>query len=419
MSAGGELAGALLARMAADSAAHPGVTRAAFGTGEQMAHDLVSAAAARLGAEVAPDAFGNLWMTLPGRDRDLPAIVIGSHLDSVPHGGNFDGAAGVAAGLGVMAELVARDILPPRDLRVVAFRAEEAAWFPLSYPGSAAALGQLDPAALEACRADTGLSLGRHMAEAGFDPARLAPGVPLVDAARIAAYIEPHIEQGPRLIARGVPVGIVSAMAGGWRFPAARIIGQYAHSGAEPRFSRRDVVPAFASLVQALEGEWDRIEATGTEATITIGRVESNPAQHGGSRVLGELGFTLDLRTGDEALLAALPGRVAEIAAQVASARGVGIDLGHSFGWAAAAMDPALSAGIEDAARALGHELPWLSCGAGHDAASFVAAGVPSAMLFLRNANGSHNPDEAMEIADLAVAIDILTRFVTQFPSSR
>src|SRR5579864_3175759 len=126
-------------------------------------------------------------MTLPGLERALPAIIIGSHLDSVPHGGNYDGAAGVIAGLAAMAELVRRRVVLRRDLTVMAIRAEEAAWFPLSYPGSCAALGRLPAAALEARRSDTGQSLAWHMRHAGFRPDEIGAGVPQLDAARIAA----------------------------------------------------------------------------------------------------------------------------------------------------------------------------------------------------------------------------------------
>ncbi|CDX40151.1 Amidase, hydantoinase/carbamoylase family protein [Mesorhizobium sp. ORS 3359] len=415
LTTGGALAGRILDVLAEATADTPGVTRIAYGPGERFAHDLVRDAAEKLGAVAGTDAAGNLYLTLKGRDPHLLAIVIGSHLDSVAHGGNFDGAAGVVAGLAVMAELVRHGIRLQRDLIVLATRAEEAVWFPLSYPGSQAALGLLDPEALEAKRSDSGRTLADHMREEGFDPDAVRRGVPGIDAARIAAFIEVHIEQGPRLVAAAAPVGIVTGIAGGFRYVDAKCLGAYAHSGAEPRFARHDAVLGFADLVAALEIEWDALEREGHEATITFGRVQSDPTQHGGSRVLGELGLTLDVRSAEAAILERVEARLRAILEEVGAKRGVTFELGPRFTWDPATMSAALIAKLDRAATELQMEAPHVPSGAGHDAATFAGAGIPTAMLFVRNENGSHNPTEAMEIADLDQAIRLLFRFVTDF----
>lgn len=418
--AGHRLAETLLAGLSALSLDPPGHTRAAYGEGEQRAHDAVRRAAEALGATARVDAAGNLYLTLAGQRPDLPAIMTGSHLDTVPHGGNFDGAAGVVAGLGVMAELAQLGRPPPRDLVVIVTRAEEAAWFPLSYPGSRAAFGQLGRDELEARRADSGETLARHMRAAGFDPDAVAAGVPQIDPARIACFVEVHIEQGPRLIRAGAPLGLVTGIAGGCRFVRGRILGAYGHSGAEPRFARRDAVVGLAELVAGLETEWDRIEAAGGEATITFGRVESDPAQHGGSRILGELGFTLDLRAADDALLARMVARFHALCAEIGARRGLVFEPGAPFAWDSARMDGALLARLAAAAGAAGlAPPPPMASGAGHDAVTFAAGGIPTAMVFVRNANGSHNPHEAMDTADLHAAIRLLTRFTLDFDTPR
>ncbi|MBZ9733612.1 hydantoinase/carbamoylase family amidase [Mesorhizobium sp. CA18] len=415
LTAGGKLAGRILNALAEATTDAPGITRVAYGPGERFAHDFVRKEAEKLGAVARVDAAGNLYLTLKGRDPDLPAIVIGSHLDSVAHGGNFDGAAGVVAGLAVMAELVGQGIRLPRDLIVLATRAEEAVWFPLSYPGSQAALGLLDPRALEARRSDSGRTLAEHMREEGFDPDAVWRGVPGIDAGRIAAFVEVHIEQGPRLTAAEAPVGIVTGIAGGFRYVDAKCLGAYAHSGAEPRFARHDSVLGFADLVAALEIEWDALEREGREATITFGRVQSDPTQHGGSRVLGELGFTLDVRSAEAAVLERIEARLQTILTEVGGKRRVSFETGPRFTWEPATMSPALIARLDRAATALQMRAPHVPSGAGHDAATFAGAGIPTAMLFVRNENGSHNPHEAMEIADLDQAIRLLLRFVTDF----
>ncbi|MGT2465784.1 Zn-dependent hydrolase [Mesorhizobium atlanticum] len=418
LTAGGELAGRILDVLAEATADTPGITRVAYGAGERFAHDLVRKEAEKLGAVARVDVAGNLYLTLSGRDPDLPALVIGSHLDSVAHGGNFDGAAGVVAGLAVMAELGARGIRLPRDLIVLATRAEEAVWFPLSYPGSQAALGLLDPQALEARRSDSGRTLAEHMLEEGFDPDAARRGVPGIGAAQIAAFIEVHIEQGPRLVTAEAPIGIVTGIAGGFRYVDAKCLGAYAHSGAEPRFARHDAVLGFADLVAALEIEWDALEREGHDATITFGRVQSDPTQHGGSRVLGELGFTLDVRSAEATVLERVEARLRTILAEVSARRGVTFELGQRFTWQPATMAPALIEGLDRAATGLKMQAPHVPSGAGHDAATFAGAGIPTAMLFVRNENGSHNPHEAMEITDLDQAIRLLLRFVTDFDNS-
>ncbi|MBM2714628.1 hydantoinase/carbamoylase family amidase [Mesorhizobium caraganae] len=415
LTAGGRLAGRLLETLAQATADAPGVTRIAYGSGERFAHDLMREEAEKLGAVARVDAAGNLYLTLRGRDPNLPAIVTGSHLDSVPHGGNFDGAAGVVAGLAVMAEVVGQGIQLPRDLIVLVTRAEEAVWFPLSYPGSRAALGLLDPAALDAKHSDSGRSLADHMREEGFDPDAVRRGVPGIDASRIAAFVEVHIEQGPRLVAAGVPVGIVTGIAGGFRYVDAKCFGAYAHSGAEPRFARHDSVLGFADLVAGLEAEWDALEREGHEATITFGRVQSDPSQHGGSRVLGELGFTLDVRSAEAVVLERIEARLHALFAEVGTKRGVTFEARSRFTWEPATMSQALIARLDRAAADLQMPAPHVPSGAGHDAATFAGANIPTAMLFVRNENGSHNPHEAMEIAELDQAIRLLLRFVTDF----
>jgi len=418
LTAGGRLAGHLLETLAQATTDTPGITRVAYGPGERFAHDLVRKEAQKLGAIARVDGAGNLYLTLKGGNPDLPVIVVGSHLDSVAHGGNFDGAAGVVAGLAVMAELVGQNIRLSRDLIVLATRAEEAVWFPLSYPGSQAALGLLQPQALEAKRSDSGRTLADHMREEGFDPDAVRRGVPGIDADKIAAFVEVHIEQGPRLVAAEAPVGIVTGIAGGFRYVDAKCLGAYAHSGAEPRFARHDSVLGFADLIASLEMEWDALEREGHEATITFGRVQSDPTQHGGSRVLGELGFTLDVRSAEAAVLERIEARLQEMFAKLADKRGVTFAPGSRFAWEPATMSPALITRFDSAATELQMRAPHVPSGAGHDAATFAGAGIPTAMLFVRNENGSHNPHEAMEIADLDQAIRLLFRFVTDFDNS-
>src|ERR1700761_4123413 len=139
---------ALFDQLRQDGLDEPGVSRDPYGAGEQRAHATVAQTAAALGLEITRDDAANLYMTLPGRDRSAPVVVVGSHLDSVPHGGNFDGAAGVLAGLAAVAALQARGLTPECDIVVMAIRAEESVWFQVSYIGSRGSLGTLPDGAL-------------------------------------------------------------------------------------------------------------------------------------------------------------------------------------------------------------------------------------------------------------------------------
>lgn len=408
MSPGAALARGLFDRLAAETADPPGVTRVAYGPGERLAFAMVREAAGW--AEHAFDAAGNQFLTLPGRDRSRE-IVVGSHLDSVPHGGNFDGAAGVLLGLAVQADYAEAGEPPPFDLTVACLRAEESCWFPSSYIGSKTALGRLAPGVLDLRRSDSGLTLAEHMRAEGFDPDSVRRGDHRLDAARIVAFVEPHIEQAPVLLTEGVALGVVTGIRGSFRHREIVIRGEYAHSGATPAALRRDAVVAGARLVTAMRDAWRRRLAAGEDLTVTFGQFSTDPAQHAFSKVAGEARLCLDVRSESRATLDAVRAEIAALAAGIAAEEGVAIDLGPLSGSEPAAMAPDLVRRLE---AACGRSLRMAS-GAGHDAATFALAGIPSAMLFIRNANGSHNPDEAMALEDFDLAREALRRMVEGF----
>lgn len=414
-SAGIRLATQILDELHEATCAHPGVTRVSYGAGEQVAHDIVTRHAQKLGATVRVDAAGNLYLVRPGSNPALPAIFMGSHLDSVPHGGNYDGAAGVVAGLAVLAELEAQQQVLPRTVTVMATRAEEAVWFPLSYPGAEAAFGTLPITALDARRFDSGLTLAEHLRISGFNPDAIARGEPQIATADIAAFVELHIEQGPRLEASKHALGIVSAINGGFRFTDVRCFGSYAHSGAEPRFSRQDSVLGVSDLIQELEKLWDELERNGHELTITIGRIESDSTQHGGSRVLGKVSFSIDVRCEHQNILDEVENQISQLCSLIEAKRRVRFELGSTFKWEPKQMNRSIMARLRASADRRGLDAVGISSGAGHDSAVFAKAGVATAMLFVRNTNGSHNPDEHLEMDDLDAGIMLLLDFVQNF----
>jgi beta-ureidopropionase / N-carbamoyl-L-amino-acid hydrolase len=389
-----------------------GIVRDSYGVGEQAAHDLARSAATAIGLEIEIDPIGNLFMTLAGRDRRAPRIIIGSHLDSVPQGGNYDGAAGVVAGLSVLSALRRAQVVPDCDLAVMAIRAEESAWFDVPYLGSAGAFGLLDPGCLATPRSDNGQSLETTLQQQGFDPQPIRERRRLLDPSRIRAYLELHIEQGPTLVAEGLPAAVVSGIRGCKRFRTARCIGQYAHSGAVARRYRHDAVAATVAFLHHMETLWLRQEEAGADLVLTAGELFTDPALHGPSKIAGETHFVLDLRSLSDATMDALATEARAAAARISAAYHVNIDLGATSDSPPAVMDSRLRARLLSLL-----ERPFeMASGAGHDAAVFAQLGIPSGMIFVRNENGSHNAEEAMSLGDFAVGARALLGLLTDFP---
>jgi N-carbamoyl-L-amino-acid hydrolase len=386
-----------------------GITRTSYGLGEQIAHDMVRREARKLGLEVKTDPGCNLYMTMKGREEG-PAIFIGSHLDSVPMGGNFDGAAGVLMGLSVISGYVHAGILPPRDITVMAIRAEESTWFGASYIGSRAALGRLTARELDQVkRSSDQISLGNAIDAAGGDTEFLRSGKSYLDPADIAMFIEPHIEQGPVLIEKEIPIGIVTGIRGSFRYREAKCIGVYAHSGATPREYRSDAVRAASALVVELDKAWDQLQADGADLVITFGQFSTDASEAAFSKIAGKLSFALDVRSQEPETLARMQSVVSQAVARIEAEHRVKFELGRLTDSKAAAMDDAIVRSLSDLAREHGIGAQIMACGAGHDAAVFADAGVPTGMIFIRNANGSHNPDEQMEIVDFSEAARLLS----------
>lgn len=392
----------------AGSASGVGVTRDAYGEGEQYAHDFVTRCAREMDLEVAHDAACNTYLTMPGRDRGSPSIIVGSHLDSVDHGGNFDGAAGVLAGLVAIRALQSIGFQPACDLTVMGVRSEESVWFEHSYIGSRAALGMLSPSVLLAPRVDTRKSLEEHMRLAGGDPDAVRRGDKFLRKDRVRAFIEVHIEQAPLLVQAKCPVGIVTGIPGNFRFPNVKVIGEYSHVGLNRKF-RHDAALAAAEFAFKFDMTWADWDRGGRAMAFTIGRFHTNGKQDALTKVAGECAFSLDVRAFSENDLDELSRGVWSVAKKIESERRVSFDFGAKSTAPPAEVDKAVREGLEGIARNLG--LPFISMGspASHDAAAFSAAGIPMGMIFIRNEHGSHTPAESMETSDFLDATTVLS----------
>jgi N-carbamoyl-L-amino-acid hydrolase len=406
-----DFAAGLFDQLRRDGLDEPGVSRDPYGAGEQRAHVTCTAAAEKMGLTIERDAAANLYMTARGSDPDAKRIVIGSHLDSVPHGGNFDGAAGVVAGLVSIQALRRLGVTLPHDVTVMGIRAEESIWFQVSYIGSRSALGTLPDGSLDVRRIDTGRTLAEHIAECGGDPSAVRSGQRYFDPARLLAFLELHIEQAPSLVEAGRSVGIGTGIPGNFRYPDAWIEGSNDHVGLPRRF-RRDAAMAGAAFAMALDQLWEEYENRGIPMACTIGRFHTDAKQHGLTIVPGAFHFSLDVRAYDEAVLAELDRRVDAIIAGIEQSRGVRFHRGTKARAAVGPVDPAIKTALTRGAAAMGINTIDLGSPASHDAAAFAACGVPMGLIFVRNANGSHNPREAMTIEDFLDGTAILTEWL-------
>lgn len=383
-----------LARIGATPAG--GVDRQALSDGEIEAWRLVIGWAREAGLAPSCDDAGNLFLTLAGRDRALLPVLVGSHLDTQPTGGRFDGAVGVLAALEA-ATTIAASHIPERDLVVVAWMNEEGCRFAPGMAGSEAFAGLRPLAEIRAARDADGVSAGDVLdrLHATFpDLPRRPLGFPF------AASLELHIEQGPILEREDRPIGIVTGIQGKttWRVVIA---GEEGHAGTLEPARRRDAVAAFARIAAALHAT---VGAEDEPTRFTIGRVTVEP--NAPSVVPGRVTFSIDLRHPDNAALDALARQIETVcASEGAPCRATLTRLVHA---PSNTFDGGLQDEIAMAARARGHRsMPILSA-AGHDSRHMAALG-PSAMIFIPCRDGiSHAEAEWAEPAHVAAGASVL-----------
>ena len=413
-----ELAANLFAQLREMSFDGIGISRETYGPSETAAMELVAKEAEVHGLETEWDAARNMIVRLPGQDRRLPAVATGSHLDSVPQGGNYDGAAGVIAGLLALIEAKTQGA-PRRSMEVYALRGEESAWFGgPCYFGSRALFGQIEASDLASRHRDTGTTLAEQMLASGADMTIIEGKQTIRPAEDFHAWFELHIEQGPVLIAKEKPVGIVTGIRGNTRRRHVTCVGEAAHSGAVPRWLRHDAVLAMSELLMRLDEHWRVLLAWGEDLVFTTGIVETDPTEHAVSRVPGKVTFAIEFRSQDKKTIENFSKILVTECEKIGGERGVCFDLGDAVSSAPAKMSGKMVALVEGEAQAAGLDYEIMPSGAGHDTAVFANAGVPATMIFVRNDKGSHNPHEAMDMADFARGTDLLTRSMIKAANS-
>ena len=367
------------------------------------AQDAVAEWMVEAGMAIRIDAATNLIGRYEGAAPDAPALLIGSHLDSVRDAGRYDGPLGIMLGIECVAALNAAGRRLPFAIEVIAFGDEEGSRFPSPMLTSRAVAGSFDPASLSVVGMD-GVTIEQALIASGRTPDDFA------DAKRrpgsIIAYLEAHIEQGPTLEADGLAVGIVTGIASQLRYSVV-VEGTAGHAGTTSMALRRDALTAAAEMMLAVE----RLAGGVTSDLVaTVGRLEVRP---GAVNVIpGHVAFSIDIRALDPAARDGLADAIlAEIEA-IGARRKVAVSAERIHDLPASPCDPALMDLLSGAMAAEGQPERRLASGAGHDA-MVMASLCPTAMLFVRCAGGiSHNPAESVDPADVEIARRVMLGFI-------
>ena len=362
-------------------------------------HALLRGWMEQAGMDVRLDSAGNLRGTYAGADPRGPRLLMGSHLDTVPNAGAFDGVFGVVTAVAVVEELHGERL--PFAIEVIGFSEEEGVRFARPFLGSMAVAGRFDRD-LMLLKDRNGVTVESALESFGLDPSRMAEAS--ADEGAIG-YLEVHIEQGPVLESEGRQLGVVGEIVGQTRL-LLTFRGQCNHAGTTPMQMRHDPVAAAAEWIVAVEAQ-----ARATEGLVaTVGRLEARP---GAANVIaGEVIATLDLRHAGDAERDDAAEGLRSIAQETARRRGVSVTIETTVEQAAVPMARGISGALERAADQAGYEAKRMSSGAGHDA-MVLAERMPAAMLFVRSPGGvSHAPEELVLPEDAAAAIETVMEFL-------
>jgi allantoate deiminase len=358
------------------------------------------------GMTVRVDAIGNLRGLWPGPTPGSPRLLIGSHLDTVPNAGAFDGILGVVLGVAIVEELRGQHL--PFAIELIGFSEEEGVRFSKPFLGSLALVGRLDADTL--ARTDrSGISVQQAIEAYGLDPAQLPAAVL---ANETFAYLELHIEQGPVLESEDTPLGIVEALVGQTRMELI-FTGQANHAGTTPMHLRHDAMAAAAEWIVAVED----YASTHSGLVATVGKVEAAPGA--GNVIAGKVTASLDVRHANDSTREASVIAILGLAETAATKRGVHVTSSKQLEQPAVPLDPHLATLLNKAATKAGFPARRMTSGAGHDA-MILAPVVPSAMLFLRSPGGlSHHPDETVLPQDVEAALATAMEFLAQLRDDR
>src|SRR5919204_3384009 len=383
------------------------VSRLGLTAEEQRARELVTSWCARYGAEARRDAAANLYLRFPGANANAPVVLVGSHLDSVPMGGRFDGALGVCCAVEAVVSLVESGAKFARPVEIVAWADEEGARFGYGLFGSGAAFGRLriDPARVRD-KAGTSIADALHALGESGDLAGA-----IRDPKGIRAYVELHIEQGPRLERAGVALGVVSVIVGIFH-ARVTVEGKQNHAGATAMSERHDALVAASHLIIALE----RIASSLPDTVATVGEIAVRP---GAKNVIpGECTFSVDIRAPKQESIDAVIDRFKEEGQEIFRRRLRGWGIRPLQSVPVTPLDADLRELLWKSAMSVGVNAPVLFSGAGHDAQNSSLSDVPTGMIFVRSTGGSHTPNEFASTEDAALGARALENAIAQLATA-
>ena len=386
-----------------ESPAH--LTRIFLSPEQAQANELVLGWMREAGMDAHVDAIGNVVGRYEGARPGLPALVLGSHLDTVRDAGKYDGMLGVIAAIACVKELNRAGRRLDFAITIIGFSDEEGVRFGTTMLGSEAVAGTFDLGRLDRLD-DRGITMAQALSNFGLDPARI--GEAALKREDVLAYVELHIEQGPVLEGWGLPVGCVTSISGATRYEVT-IGGEAGHAGTVPMTARRDALAAAAECVLAVEARC----AAEPGLVGTVGRIEARP---GAINVIpGRAVFTIDIRAPEDAQRAEAAADVLRQLDTIAAKRGVTLAARKIYDMAAAPCAPWLMEQVDAAIAAEGITPFHLPSGAGHDGMAMIAI-ADIGMIFLRCTGGiSHNPAEAITVEDAETGARVLLRFIENF----
>jgi N-carbamoyl-L-amino-acid hydrolase len=384
-----------------------GVSRVGYSDEDLAGRKFVMERMKQAGASVRIDAAGNIFASRPGKDVSLPPLLFGSHIDSVPQGGNFDGCLGSLSAVQILRVLQDQNILTRRPLTAVVWSCEEASFAGTSLSGSRAAVGAMKPGELQ--MVSRGITKAEGIRRIGGDPAR-------IESARITrgsfhAYLELHIEQGGVLEREGLPIGVVEGIVSIDHYDV-RVLGAPNHAGTTPMKDRQDALIAAAQLTLAVR---EIVMAEVGAQVGTVGHLEVSP--NATNVIPGEVLMTIELRDLSSGKLERLGETIRSRAAAIARETRTQITITRNGTNEAAVASPEMQRVIEAAADKL--KLKWrrLPSGAGHDAQQ-MAKLMPMGMIFIPSIGGvSHSPKELSRWEDCASGANVLLESVLQLAS--
>ncbi|HEY3851515.1 MAG TPA: Zn-dependent hydrolase [Steroidobacteraceae bacterium] len=375
---------------------HGGCNRQALTDGDLQGRKLFGGWAAAAGCTVRVDAIGNLFIRRPGQDDSLPVVMTGSHLDTQPTGGKFDGVYGVLAGLEVIESLNDRAIETRHPIEVAVWCNEEGCRFPAAMMGSAVWSGRMPLASAYALTDRSGRSVRQELERLGMDLS--AP----ISRQPVKAAFEVHIEQGPVLEQRSKAIGVVTGVQHMSRHEVI-VLGQEAHAGPTPMDLRKDPIRVLAEVLPAMYATAAR---HGKDARLTIGIIETSPGSP--NTVPGQLRFTVDLRHPDGAQYRSLRTEIDGVVRAALERQALEGSIRCVWEAPGVVFDPACIAAVKSAAAALDCDAMEIVSGAGHDSCN-TASVVPTSMIFIPCAGGlSHNEAESAAPTDLETGANVL-----------